>query len=279
MKFLTAYVSAQNELDLAAYLANPNVSATPGIALAPTSLTFAATYVGSASAITSVTVSNPGTANLILSGLSLSGTNSSEFRLEPTSTCTASSTLVPGASCRVNLTFRPTSTGAKSANLAISHNAATGTSLVPLSGSASPPPMPAITVSPAAITFPSTTAGGSSAVYSVTAANAGTAPLSFSAISTSGVNANDFRIEPTSTCSTASSVAPGGSCRVDLTFRPTVIGTLTASLVFAHNAPSGSSSVALNGVATVAPTPTIALSSNTLSFGPLEVGTQSSPQT
>ncbi len=279
MKFLTAYVSAQNELDIAAYLANPNVSATPGVAVAPTSLAFAATYVGSASAISSVTVSNPGTANLVLSSLSLSGGNAAEFRLEPTSTCTGSSTLVPGASCRLNLTFRPTSTGAKSANVSISHNAATGTNLVPLSGSASPPPTPAISVSPAAITFPSTTAGGSSAVYSVTASNTGTAPLSFSAISTSGVNANDFRIEATSTCSTASSVAPGGSCRVDLTFRPTVIGTLVASLVFAHNASSGSSSVALNGVATVAPTPTIALSASALTFGPQEVATQSALQT
>ncbi len=279
MKFLTTYVSAQNELDLAAYLANPNVTATPGIALAPTSLTFAATYVGSTSAVATVTVSNPGTANLVLSGLSLSGGNAAEFRLEPTSTCTASSSLVPGASCRVNLTFNPTSTGAKATNLAIAHNAATGTSLVPLSGSANPPPVPAITVSPAAITFPSTTAGGSSAVYSVTAANTGTAPLIFSAISTSGVNANDFRIEPTSTCSTASSVAAGGSCRVDLTFRPTVIGTLAASLVFAHNAPSGSSSVALNGVATAAPTPTIALSASALNFGPQEVATQSAQQT
>ena len=128
MKFLTAYVSAQDELDMAAYLANPNVSATPSVAVAPTSLTLAATYVGSTSAVSSVTVSNPGTANLVLSGLSLSGANAAEFRLEPTSTCTGSSTLVPGASCRANITFRPTSTGAKSANLAISHNAATGSS-------------------------------------------------------------------------------------------------------------------------------------------------------
>ena len=279
MKFLTAYVSAQDELDMAAYIANPNVAATPSIAVAPASLTFASTYVGSASAVASVTVSNSGTANLVLSSLSLSGTNAAEFRLEPTSTCTGGSTLVPGASCRVNLTFRPTSTGAKAANLALAHNAAAGTTLVPVSGTASPAPTPSITVSPAAITFPSTTAGGSSAVYSVTAANTGTAALIFSAISTSGVNANDFKIEPTSTCSISASVAPGGSCRADLTFKPTVLGALTASLVFAHNAPSGTSSVALNGMATAAPTPTIALSASSLSFGPQEVGSQSALQT
>ena len=279
MKFLTAYVSAQDELDMAAYIANPNVAATPSIAVAPASLTFASTYVGSASAVASVTVSNSGTANLVLSSLSLSGTNAAEFRVESTSTCTGGSTLVPGASCRVNLTFRPTSTGAKAANLALAHNAAAGTTLVPVSGTASPAPAPSITVSPAAITFPSTTAGGSSAVYSVTAANTGTAALIFSAISTSGVNANDFKIEPTSTCSISASIAPGGSCRADLTFKPTVLGALTASLLLAHNAPSGTSSVALNGTATAAPTPTIALSASSLSFGPQEVGSQSALQT
>ena len=279
MKFLTAYVSAQDELDMAAYLANPNVTAAPGIAVAPTSLTFASTYVGGVSAVAAVTVSNSGTANLVLSSLGLSGTNAAEFRLEPTSTCTGGSTLVPGASCRVNLTFRPTSTGAKAANLALAHNAATGTTLVPVSGTASPAPAPAIAVSPAAITFPSTTAGVSSAVYSVTAANTGTAPLVFSAISTSGANANDFRIEATSTCAILVSVAPGGSCQVDLTFKPTVIGSLNASLAMTHNAPGGTSSVALNGTSTAAPTPTLALSASSLSFGPQEVGTQSALQT
>jgi hypothetical protein len=279
MKFLTAYVSTQDELDLAAYLGNPNVSATPNIAVAPTALTFASTYVGSVSAVASATVSNSGTANLVLSSLGLSGTNAAEFRLEPTSTCTGGSTLVPGASCRVNLTFRPTSTGAKAANLALAHNAAAGTTLVPVSGTASPAPTPSITVSPTAITFPSMTAGGSSAVYSVTAANTGTAALIFSAISTLGVNANDFKIEPTSTCSVSASVAPGGSCQVDLTFKPTVLGSLTASLAMVHNAPGGTSSVALNGTATAAPTPTIALSASSLSFGPQEVGTQGALQT
>ena len=279
MQFLSAYVSNQNALDIAAYIANPNVSAVPAIAVAPTSVTFASTFVGSASAIAALTVSNSGTGNLVLSSLNLSGTNAAEFRVETSSTCRAGSTLAAGASCRVNLSFRPTTTGAKSSALTIAHNAAGATSSVPLTGSASLPPTPSITVSPPAITFPATTAGSASAVYSVTAANTGTAALVFSAISTTGTNANDFRIEPTSTCSVTTGVAPGASCRVDLTFRPTVLGAETASLVFAHNAAGGSNSVALNGTATAAAAPTIALSANSLSFGPQEVGTQSALRT
>ncbi len=279
MRFLSAYVSNQNALDIAAYLANPNVSAVPAITVAPTSVTFAATYVGSASAITALTVSNSGTGNLVLSNISLSGTNAAEFRVETSSTCRAGSTLSAGASCRVNLTLRPTATGAKSSALTIAHNAAGATSSVPLTGSASLPPMPAITVSPAAITFPATTAGSASAVYSVTVANTGTAALVFSAISTAGTNANDFRIEPTSTCSVTTGVPPSASCRVDLTYRPTVLGLETASLVLTHNAAGGPSSVALNGTATAAAAPTIALSANSLSFGPQEVGTQSALRT
>ena len=159
MRFLSAYVSNQNALDIAAYLGNPNVSAVPAITVAPTSVTFVATYVGSTSAIAALTVSNSGTGNLVLSSLSLGGTNAAEFRVETSSTCRAGSTLAAGASCRVNLSFRPTTTGAKSSTLTIAHNAAGATSSVPLTGSASLPPMPSITVSPAAITFPATTAG------------------------------------------------------------------------------------------------------------------------
>ena len=76
-------------------------------------------------------------------------------------------------------------------------------------------------------------------------------------VSKSGANANDFRIEPSSTCSVSAGVAPGASCRVDLSFNPTVIGSESASLVLAHNAAGGSSSVPLSGIGTVAATPTI----------------------
>ena len=280
MRFLSAYVSNQNALDIAAYVANPNVAASPAtIAVAPASVAFASTFVGSTSPITAITVSNTGGANLVLSSVTLAGTNAVDFRVETSSTCRAGSTLAPAASCRVNVSFRPTTTGAKSSTLSIAHNAAGATSSVPLTGSGTPAPTPAITVSPPAITFPATTAGSASATYSVTAANTGTAALVFTAIATAGTNGNDFRIEPTSTCSATTSVAPGASCRVDLTFRPTVLGAETGSLVFSHNAAGGSSSVALNGTATAAAAPTVALSANSLSFGPQEVGTQSAPRT
>lgn len=277
MRFLSAYVSNQDALDIAAYLGNPNVAPAPRISVAPTSITFAATNVGSASAVSAVAVTNTGTANLVLSGVAVGGTHASEFRLEASSTCRAGSTVAPGASCRADLTFRPTAAGAKSASLTITH-AAAGTTSVALAGTANVAPMPSITVSPPAIAFPATTAGGSSAVHSVTASNNGNAALVFSAISTTGANANDFRIEPASTCSTSSSVAPASSCRVDLTFRPTVIGAEAASLVFTHNAANGSSSVALSGTGTPAAAPTIALSANSLIFGPQEVATQSAPR-
>jgi hypothetical protein len=279
MRFLSVYVSNQNALDIAAYLGNPNVAPAPRISVAPASITFAATNVGSASAVSAVAVSNTGTANLVLSGVAVGGTHAGEFRLEASSTCRAGSTLAPGASCRADLTFRPTSAGAKSASLTITHNATGGTTSVALTGTANAAPMPSITVSPPAIAFPATTAGGSSAVHSVSVSNGGNAALVFSAISTTGANANDFRIEPTSTCSTSSSVAPASSCRVDLTFRPTVIGAEAASLVFTHNAANGSSRVALSGTGTPAAAPTIALSANSLTFSAQEIATRSAART
>ena len=97
MRFLSAYVSNQDALDIAAYLGNPNVAPAPRISVAPTSITFAATNVGSASAVSAVAVTNTGTANLVLSGVAVGGTHASEFRLEASSTCRAGSTLAPAS--------------------------------------------------------------------------------------------------------------------------------------------------------------------------------------
>jgi hypothetical protein len=60
-----------------------------------------------------VTVSNTGTAPLVINRINLNGANPNQFVIQ--NTCPA--TLAAGLNCTVNVTFNPTSRGAKTANL------------------------------------------------------------------------------------------------------------------------------------------------------------------
>ena len=67
--------------------------------------------------------------------------------------------------------------------------------------------------------------------------------FSISSIALTGVNAGDFA--ETHTC--GSSLTPGASCNISVTFRPTVTGTRTAKLSITDNAAGSPQKVALSG--------------------------------
>ncbi|MDX6209176.1 MAG: hypothetical protein QOE24_1567, partial [Frankiales bacterium] len=81
------------------------------VSASPTSLSFAATNVGSASSAQNVTISNSGTAAASVSGVSTSGDFSQ------TNTCGTS--IAAGASCTASVTFRPTANGSRTGTLAV----------------------------------------------------------------------------------------------------------------------------------------------------------------
>ena len=100
----------------------------PRISVSPTSVAFGTVAVRS-SLNKTVTISNTGGANLTVSSISLFGSSATHFR--KTSTCT---TVVPGGSCTIQVTFAPLMTGIKSASMNIYSNdpntAISGVSLV-----------------------------------------------------------------------------------------------------------------------------------------------------
>ena len=87
----------------------------PAVGLSATTLAFGDQMLGTASAARSVSISNTGTANLVLGTIVTTGTNASEFA---PSKCSGS-TLTPGASCAVDATFTPAALNARSATLSI----------------------------------------------------------------------------------------------------------------------------------------------------------------
>src|SRR5207249_1077548 len=94
----------------------------------PNSLNFDSQAVGS-STEQILTLKNTGTATLTVSGVSVAGTDASQYG--QTNTC---SHVIPGAACQVTVTFSPTTTGIKRATLAISDNASGSPQTVSLTG-------------------------------------------------------------------------------------------------------------------------------------------------
>jgi len=98
--------------------------------LSPTSLNFGSVTVGVTSAAKPVTLTNVGTTTFMITGIAITGANAGDFL--QTNTC--GSSLAAGASCTISVKFKPSATGARSAALAISDNAAGSPQKVTLSG-------------------------------------------------------------------------------------------------------------------------------------------------
>ncbi len=105
---------------------------TPKVCLAATSVTFSNTVVGEVSDPVSVTITNCGTTNLVVSGVGIVGTNPGDFAIV-NNTC---ANIATGQTCQVTLTFNPTEGGSRTATLAITNDAAGSPHLITLIGNA-----------------------------------------------------------------------------------------------------------------------------------------------
>jgi len=108
-------------------------TAAPGVALSPTSLNFNNQNVGSNSTTQNVTLNNSGTTPLSISNIGFTGTNPNDF--SQTNDCpSGSNTLAADNSCTITVSFTPGATGARSANLTLTDNAADSPQSVTLVG-------------------------------------------------------------------------------------------------------------------------------------------------
>jgi len=105
----------------------------PDISVSPTSKNFGDVTVGSSSAAQTFTVSNVGTANLVIGTITITGTGADQFAKQ-NDNCSGQ-TIAPDSSATLQVVFSPTSTGAKSATLNIpSNDPDEATVTVPMSG-------------------------------------------------------------------------------------------------------------------------------------------------
>ena len=103
---------------------------TPQMCLPATSVAFGNVIVGLTGAVQSVIISNCGTAALTITGVSVTGTNASNF-IVASNSCVS---ILPGSACAMGLQFVPTTIGAALATLQITDSAAGSPHLVTLTG-------------------------------------------------------------------------------------------------------------------------------------------------
>jgi hypothetical protein len=231
--------------------------ATSSLTFAPTSLSFPIQLIGTASSVENVTLTNTGTGPLDITGI----TASAGF----TETNTCGSTVASGTSCTIAVQFAPTQGGLQSGSVQVADNAPGSPQSVPLTGTAT-----VVRVSPLGIFFGGQALGLASPPVAVTFTNEGTSMLTITSISLTGANSADF--SQTNNC--GSSVGAGASCTINVTFTPTVLGPLSATVTIVDSDPGSPQAVALSGTGVVAG-PNATFSASSLTFANEPVNTSS----
>ncbi|MDP1579159.1 MAG: choice-of-anchor D domain-containing protein [Candidatus Didemnitutus sp.] len=232
---------------LAAFPPAPEIALFTGAGTAPAdershnagSHLFTPTSVGSSSAAQTFTVQNKGTALLTGLVLTLAGAQAGDFSLGNP----GAATLAPGATTTFTVTFAPTASGLRTAQVQIASNDTDESPFVlHVSGDNPAPEIRVFTGNSTAafaertsgtgtISFDPATVGGEGAARTFTIQNVGTADLAGLIVSTAGPHAGDF----TFTAPAASTLVPGGTTTFTVTFAPTGAGTRAGQILLAGN--------------------------------------------
>jgi sugar lactone lactonase YvrE len=195
-------------------LPSPHPSA---ISVSPAALTFAAIQdIGTSSSSQPATISNFGGSPLNFSSISASD----QF----TQTTNCPSSLAPGVSCTVNVSFVPTVAGPATGLLTLNDDSGNlgASQRVSLMGTGSQPRH--LSLSPASLNF-CCYAIGDGGSQTITVTNTSSASVGIAGITMSG----DPSFTPGSTC--GSILSTGAICTVTVTFNPVAYGTFTSTLI------------------------------------------------
>jgi hypothetical protein len=239
------------------------------ISVSPASpVSFGNVNVNSSSSPQTFTVSNVGYSNLAIGTLSSSNT---EFAIS-NDNCSGQS-IAPSGSCTLQVTFSPTTYGSRTSTLSVSSNDPdTPNFNIILNGTGQASNIGVIPASP--VDFGSVNVGQSSSAQTFTVSNTGNSNLVIGTISSS--NNAEFAIS-NDNCS-GQSIAPSGSCTLQVTFSPTTYGSRTSTLSVSSNDPDTPNfNIILNGTGQASNIGVIPASP--VDFGSVNVGQSSSPQT
>jgi hypothetical protein len=220
------------------------------------SLTFASTAVGNASAPQTVTLINTGTTTIHIASLKAT----SDFIIA--SNCTA---IVPGSSCSLTVTFTPQGSAAQIAadrigSLEIASDASTALEFISLFGTATPS---TLNFTPGSLDF-GTVLIGSTSRLPLVIANNGPNAATFKGISATG----DYAA--TGDCpAPGASLQPSASCTLQIAFTPSQTGTRTGTLSVASSVSTLPLTAPLTGIGSQSH---LQLSPVNLNFGNIAIG-------
>lgn len=219
----------------------------PNPVLTPATLAFGNVKVGSTSNAQTATLSNTGNAALSISSFGFFGAAPRPF--SETNNC--GPTLAAGASCSIAITCTPSAAGILSANLGANFPSPQPQLSTALSctGATSVTSAPQAALTPASQDFGSVATGSSSAAKTFTLTNAGTAPLPITSVAITGANESSF---PLGTNGCGSSLAAGGSCAINISFKPSAVGSDAASLTVVDSVGTQTAVLTGTGAAAVA---------------------------
>jgi P pilus assembly chaperone PapD len=239
--FLTVVSNATNS-PTSISLAGAGVQ--PQISVIPSSINFGNLAVGVTNTQT-VTIKNPGTANLSVTKASLAATGFGFSGLS------LPLTVPPGGSYGFTISFTPTSASNFSGSLTFANNSPTPSLAVLLSGTGIAP-VAQLTPSPVSLSFGSLNTG-TSASQNVTLSNTGN----------SNVSLSQLTVSPTAFSTTGlalpMTLTPGQSASFSVTFAPTTSGSLTGIAAITSNAANSPTSISLSGSGTAPVSHSVAL--------------------
>jgi hypothetical protein len=208
------------------------VGVQPQISVVPGSVSFGTVTVGQTNSQT-ITLSNPGTANLTVTQSAGPGTG---FGLTGLG---LPLTLAPGKSAAFTVSFTPTSGTNSSSSLTLVSNAPNSPTTIPLSGTGLAPVLQ-LTPSTTSLSFGSQ-ALNASATQSVTLTNTGNAAVSISQVNVTGTG---FTLSGSAPLVTLSA---GQAASFSVTFTPTAAGSDAGTASVVSTAANSPLSVSLSG--------------------------------
>lgn len=243
--------------------------------LSPSTRSFGSVVINTGpGAATTFTVSNPagGAAAMELGAVTFGGTDPGQF-LKTADGC-SNRTVELGGSCSFAVRFGPTSTGAKSATLSVPRTGDTALGAT-LTGTGTAPAAGAVEILPTSISFGSTVPVGSTqGPAAATLYNRTTEYVNLGQATIAGANPDQYLLHPANDQCSGRSIAPGGSCGVTVSFRPTTNGSKPAQLQIPQNGGGTVYSRNLTGTAIAAE-----VKPYNLSFGSVAIGDTSEPLT
>jgi hypothetical protein len=177
-------------------------------------LKFPVQLVGTKSAVQTLTLTNTGVNPLSISSIVLAG------NFVSSNTC--GSTVGAGASCVINVHFKPKAPGELRGTITLNDSASSKPQFVLLSGTAT-----AVQMSPSILDFGNQKVGTKSPPQVVTITNMSQTTVNFNVFNIVGNDRGDFSIDG-QTC--GAQIGPGASCTGTVTFRPKQTGSRTARI-------------------------------------------------